>query len=172
MAQRLRVYDVTLVGAILRRSEGTPTTFASGKPGHHYSEHVNVTRSGLIDKSHKVTNVATAFLPNHNLQIQAAVAVLNNHVGQGALGFLDVASHTGRRVILEARMPTMTIRCADDTKNWTQEADAACMVIDRTEDDAGIHIHTFFPILFYRHGCPTWWPEGRWQFPTGHPNQI
>jgi hypothetical protein len=125
----------------------------------------------MQEHAEHIPGVATAFLPNYHLQTLAAVAVLNNHVGQGALNFLDFVGLTGRRVVIEARMPTQRVRCADATKVWTQELDAACMVLDRTEDEYGIHVHTFYPILGYRRDCPSWWPDGIWQFPTGHPRR-
>jgi hypothetical protein len=169
MAWRQRQYDRALVETILFHSEGRPTTFRSQAPGHAYGTHVQATRAGMQSHALATVQIATAFLPDRNQQVTAAVAVLNNHVGQGALNYLDYGGRAGRRVIVEAVMPEITVRCADAVKNWTELAGAACMVIDSTTAGDGIHIHTFYPIRYndardvygrrplYRRGCPSWW---------------
>jgi hypothetical protein len=169
MGWRQRHYDRALVERILFHSEGRPTTFGSQQPGHPYGTHVAATRAGMQGHSLETVQIATAFLPDHNQQVMAAVAVLNNHVAQGALNYLDYAGRAGRRVIVEAVMPELTVRCADAVKNWTELAGAACMIIDSTATGDGIHIQTFYPIRYhdardtygrrpqYRRGCPSWW---------------
>ena len=169
MGWRQHEYRESDVSGILYRSEGTPTTFGSGREGHAYGEHVSATRTRLRDHAMEVVQVSTAFLPMKDQQIRAATVVLNHHTTQGALGRLDAAGGAGLRVIVEAPMPEIAIRCADAVKNWTELAGAACMVIDSTRTGAGIHIQTFYPIRYfraadeygrrplYRQGCPTWW---------------
>lgn len=169
MGWRQHTYTEGDVGSILFRSEGTPTTFRSGAEGHAYGEHVAATRSRMRDHAMDVGQLTTAFLPMREQQIRAATFVLNHHVSQGALARLDASGAAGLRVINEAPMPEIPVRCADAIKNWTELAGAACMIIDSTKTGAGIHIQTFYPIRYfnsadeygrrplYRHSCPTWW---------------
>ncbi|QEL18171.1 hypothetical protein [Limnoglobus roseus] len=160
-------FDDAGVRALLIRSEGRVSPHGPGtKAGHAGGRHVAITRQGLNDRD---LNPATAFLTLAD-QARAATAALNHHQGQGAYDFLMRQARTGRRVILEAAMPTTPVRCGTVHRNWTQPMAVVCLILDRLAqgDGDGFHIHTCYPVLEYRVGCPSWWVEGTFQFPSGN----
>ncbi len=160
-------FDDAAVRALLVRSEGRVSPHGPGdRPGHAGDRHVTITRQELNDRD---LNLATAFLTLDD-QARAATAALNHHQGQGAYDFLMQQARTGRRVILEAPMPTTLVRCGTLDRNWTQPMEIVCLILDRLAQGScdGFHIHTCFPVLTYRVDCPSWWVEGTFQFPSGN----
>jgi len=84
---------------------------------------------------------------------------LNSPEGQAALQHLDDTYPTGIRVRLEARVSSLIVRYSSGLDIVrTVSVSSVLVLLERIEEEAyhGLHIHTAFPILFFRRGRPAW----------------
>jgi hypothetical protein len=102
--------------------------------------------------------LACAF-PGTPVAVRAVTEALNSAQGQDALGYLDATYPTGIRVRLEARVTPLVARYSPGMDIVrTALVPSVLILLERIEEPAyyGLHIHTAFPILFFRRGGPAW----------------
>lgn len=91
--------------------------------------------------------------------VAAVTEGLNSPEGQAALHFLDDNYPTGIRVRLEAQVAPLIARYSSGMNIVrTVTVPSVLVLLERIEEAAyhGLHIHTAFPILYFRRGRPAW----------------
>jgi hypothetical protein len=154
------VYTDAEVNQVIRASERRPGR-GRGPTGHVGERHVLITNVELANRADGFdtdTPLACAFVGTPEA-VQAVTEALNSAEGQAALQHLDQNYPTGIRVRLEARVTPLTVRYSSGMEIVRKVAVPSVLVLlERIEDPNyfGLHIHTAFPILFFRRGAPAW----------------
>jgi hypothetical protein len=158
--QRRRTYLPAEVDPIIRASERRPGR-GSGPTGHVGQRHVllsNLDLSARGDTFAKDMPIACAFA-NTPDAVRAVTEALNSTEGQAALQHLDDTAVTGIRVQLEAQVAPVVARYSPGMNIVrTAAVPSVFVLLERIEEEAyhGLHIHTAYPILFFRQGRPAW----------------
>lgn len=138
-----RSYSLGEVQQMISDSEGRPSP-TTGKDGHPQSEHVQVPRGTLQDKSCN-GKTKTSF-SSTTTQARATQAVLNSPQGQAALAQLDT-DPTVNRVVITAPLPhPVTVsQSVDGSRPERVQATQATVVVDRLPGPGDqAHVQTSF----------------------------
>jgi hypothetical protein len=158
--QRQRAYNTAEVDRIIRASERRPGR-GGGPTGHAGQRHVLLTNLELAARADTFDTdlpLACAFAGTPEA-VRAVTEALNSAEGQAALKHLDDTYPTGIRVRLEAQVSPLVVRYSSGADLVrTASVSSVLVLLERIEEDAyhGLHVHTAFPILFYRRGRPAW----------------
>jgi hypothetical protein len=158
--QRQRSYHEFEVDQIIRASERRPS-YGGGPVGHVGQRHVLITNLELAARADTFDTdlpLACAFASTPEA-LRAVTEALNSTEGRAALQYLDDTYPTGIRVRLEARVSPLIVRYSSGMEVVrTASVSSVLVLLERIEEEAyyGLHIHTAFPILFFRRGRPAW----------------
>lgn len=161
--QRKRIYTDFEVDGMVRASERrlSQASHARDKTGHTGELHVLITNVELADRAQgfkKDMPLACAFAGTPEA-IRAVTEALNSTEGQAALQYLDDNYPTGIRACLEATVSTLVVRYSSgmDVVRKTSVTNVL-VLLERIEEQVyhGLHVHTAYPILYFRRGRPAW----------------
>jgi hypothetical protein len=162
--QRQRHYNEAEVKSILLASERR--TSITGQTGHAGRRHVLITNQDLMDRGQAFYDQSTNDVPlvcaftETPEAVRAVTEALNSPQGQAALQHLDGYLPMGTRVCIEARVSPFRARYSPGMEIRRTVTITSVFVLVESIWEApyhGIHIHTAFPILAFRHqGQPAW----------------
>lgn len=164
MIQRQRHYNEAEVKSILLASERR--TSITGQTGHAGKQHVLITNQDLLDRGQAFYDrpnndvpLVCAFTSTPEA-VRAVTEALNSPPGQAALQHLDGYLPMGTRVCIEARVSPFRARYSPGLDIRRAVTITSVFVLVESIWEApyhGIHIHTAFPVLAFRHhGQPAW----------------